>query len=1048
MEPRTYNDRFLREIEKLNDAQRKAVDQIDGPVLVIAGPGTGKTHILAARIGRILLETDTQAQNILCLTFTDAGVRAMRKRLLEWIGPEAHRVNIFTFHSFCNSVIQDNLELFGHQDLVPITELERIELIRDLIEELPPDHLLKSQIATPFHYEKQLSDLFQRVKGENWAADYVREQIDRYVESLPLREKYRYQRKSGPHKKGDLKEVDYQAEVERMAKLKAGVQLYPRFQERMRERRRYDYDDMILWVLEAFEKYPFLLRQYQERYLYFLVDEYQDTNGSQHAVLQQLLNYWESPNIFIVGDDDQSIYEFQGARLKNLVDFYHAYPEVEVIVLEENYRSAQGILDAAHSLVERNENRIINVLNGLGLEKKLIAAHEDMVGLKVRPVLASYPNPLHELADLIRQVEALRDAGLPLEEIAFIYPQHKQGEALRNLLGKRGIPYQVKRKVNILDLTLIRQIRRLLEYFYAEEREPYSGEAMLFPLLHDAYWGISPGGLARLSKLQKKEVEEGKMERIPWRDLLRDPEALAVCTEEDRTAIERSTALMDDFFQRIPNWPLPATLEALFTRAGILPYILNHQERETLLQAAYTLMSFAREETLRNPRLTVEGFLMTLRKMDANGLPLQLREPATLEKGVNLLTAHSAKGLEFDHVFLLDTVANYWEPRGNHGSYRFSFPDTLTFSGEEDALEARRRLFYVSITRARKGLHISYSRDNDQGKEQSHAQFVDELIESGLVPEEKQAPTDLVLELEALWLREAREKPAIPPMDREEAEARLEGFQLSVSALNTYLRCPLSFFYDYILQVPQLESVHGLYGTAVHRALQLFFNRMRASTDKTFPASAVLAALFETEWATLRAFIPPEDYQHRLELGKQHLLAYAKQNRSKWVSEVRIELNLRQVELDGVPIQGKIDKVEYLDATSVRLVDYKTSKPDSKKWQGPGKKEPLGSLYWRQMAFYQLLFQASRQGAYVVKSTMLSFVNPDNKGQFAEPEIVLEAAQLESMRKLIVDTYHHIQQQNFYHGCGEPDCTWCRFAKENAVWADLSNREEEALDDV
>ncbi|MDV7392466.1 UvrD-helicase domain-containing protein, partial [Arthrospira platensis SPKY1] len=150
--------------------------------------------ILAARIGRILLETDTQAQNILCLTFTDAGVRAMRKRLLEWIGPEAHRVNIYTFHSFCNSVIQDNLELFGHQDLVPITELERVELIRELIEELPPDHLLKNQIANPFQYEKQLADLFERVKGENWTADYVLEQVDRYVESLPEREEYRYKR--------------------------------------------------------------------------------------------------------------------------------------------------------------------------------------------------------------------------------------------------------------------------------------------------------------------------------------------------------------------------------------------------------------------------------------------------------------------------------------------------------------------------------------------------------------------------------------------------------------------------------------------------------------------------------------------------------------------------------------------------------------------------------------------------------------------------------------------------------------------------------------
>ncbi|MBK7408522.1 MAG: ATP-dependent helicase [Saprospirales bacterium] len=837
MEPRTYNERFLREIDKLNDAQRKAVDLIDGPVLVIAGPGTGKTHILAARIGRILLETDTQAPNILCLTFTDAGVRAMRKRLLEWIGPEAHRVHIYTFHSFCNTIIQDNLELFGHQDLEPITELERIELIRELIEELPADHLLKSQIANPFHYEQQLSDLFQRIKGENWSAEYVQEMIGQYVQDLPNREKYIYKRNTRTHQKGDLKEVDYQAEVERMKRLQAGVQLYPNFQARMREGRRYDYDDMILWVLDAFEKYPFLLRQYQERYLYFLVDEYQDTNGAQHAVLQHLLEFWDSPNIFIVGDDDQSIYEFQGARLKNLVDFYQAYPEVEVIVLEENYRSAQGILDAAHFLVERNENRIINVLNGLGLEKRLIAAHEDMVGLKVKPVLASYPNPMHELADLILQIETLRDAGVPLEEIAFIYPQHRQGEWLRNLLGKRGIPYQVKRKVNILDLTLIRQIRRLLEYFYAEEREPYSGEAMLFPLLHDGYWGISPEGLASLSKRQRQETAEGKLARIPWRDLLRDPQAIADCGETDRAAIERCTLLMDDFFQRIPNWPLPATLEALFTRAGILNYILNHAERDTLLQAAYTLMAFAREETIRNPRLTVEGFLMTLRKMDANGLSLELRQPATIEKGVNLLTAHSAKGLEFDYVFLLDTVANYWEPRSNHGSYRFSFPDTLTFSGEEDALEARRRLFYVSITRARKGLHISFSRTNEQGKEQAHAQFVDELIESGLVPEEKQAPAELVLKMEELLLRETREKPAIPPMDHEEVEARLEGFQLSVSALNTYLRCSLSFFYEYILQVPQLESVHGLYGTAVHRALQTYFNRMRASTESYFLTS-------------------------------------------------------------------------------------------------------------------------------------------------------------------------------------------------------------------
>ena len=304
------------------------------------------------------------------------------------------------------------------------------------------------------------------------------------------------------------------------------------------------------------------------------------------------------------------------------------------------------------------------------------------------------------------------------------------------------------------------------------------------------------------------------------------------------------------------------------------------------------------------------------------------------------------------------------------------------------------------------------------------------------------------MELEALWLREASEKPAIPPMDREEAEARMQGFQLSVSALNTYLRCPLSFFYEYVLQVPQLESVSGLYGTAVHRALQTYFNRMRIHPENVFPHPTILPALFETEWATLRAFIPPEDFSHRLELGKQHLLAYAKAHQSSWTKDVRIELNLRQVELDGVPIQGKIDKVEMLDATTVRLVDYKTGKADAKKWRGPTDREPLGSLYWRQMAFYHLLFQASRQGNYVVQSSMLSFVNPDRKGQFAEPEIRFNTSELEDMRKLVKDTYVNIQQQNFYTGCGESNCSWCQFAKDNALWADLSNPDEEALDDV
>ncbi|MBK6901666.1 MAG: ATP-dependent helicase [Saprospirales bacterium] len=1045
---RTYNERFLQEIAKLNESQRRAVDHIDGPVLVIAGPGTGKTHILAARIGRILLETDTQAQNILCLTFTDSGVQAMRKRLLEWIGPEAHRVHIYTFHSFCNTIIQDNLELFGHRNLEPISDLERIELIRDLLGELPSEHLLKRQVGNPFQYEQQLADLFQRIKGENWGAEHVLEQIDRYVESLPSREKYRYKVNTRNNKKGDLKEADYQAELERMEKLKSGVLLYPRFQEMMAERRRYDYDDMILWVLDAFRKIPFPASQ-----LPGALPVFSDRRIPGHKRRPALGP--PAPDQLLGGA--QRIYRGRRRPVDLRIPGRQAKKPGRFLRILPRRRGdcARGKLPLGpgHSgcrpfpyRAERKTNCQRPERSRVG--KKLRAANAEMSGLDVRPQLVSYPNPLHELSDLIHQVELLREKGVPLEEIAFIYPQHKQGEWLRNLLGKRGIPYQVKRKVNILDLPLIRQIRRLLEYLHAEQREPYSGEAFLFPLLHDGYWGISPQGLTMLTRKQKRELSGAEAERIAWRDFLRDPEALAGCSGEDRAAIERCIRLMDEFQAELPGWPLPKALEALFTRAGILDFILKRPQYEDLLQAASTLMAFAQTEAVRNPRLTVEGFLQTLRKMDANGLALELRKSASLEKGVSLLTAHGAKGLEFDYVFLLDTTEGFWEPKNNHGSYRFSFPDTLTFSGEEDALEARRRLFYVAMTRARKGLHISYSRTTVQVKDQTQALFFDEVAESGLLREEKEVPAALVLEMEALWLREAAEKPAVPPLDPEEAAARLTGFQLSISALNTYLRCPLSFFFEYVLQAPQLESVGGLYGTAIHRALQSYFNRMKNATDRAFPLTAILPSLFEAEWSAFRAFIPEEDFLHRLDMGKRNLKAYADHHLPSWPRDIRTELNLRQVELGGVPIQGKLDKVEYLDAVHVRLVDYKTGKPDEKKWKGPGKKEPTGSLYWRQMAFYQLLFHASREGSHLVQSTVLSFVDPDEKGRFVDREIVFEPDELALMTRLIVETYDHIMKLEFYHGCGERDCAWCNFVREKNLLSELADLEVEELDDV
>jgi DNA helicase-2/ATP-dependent DNA helicase PcrA len=307
--------KFKEEYDKLNEQQRKAVDAIEGPVMVIAGPGTGKTQILASRIGKILLETDTAPENILCLTYTDAGVVAMRKRLLQFIGADAYKVNIYTFHAFCNDVIQENLSLFEKTVLDPISDLEKIELFKELIDSFPKNHALKRYRGDVYFEVNNLQSLFSTMKREGWTPENITQKIDDYIKSLPDRDEYRYKKKYRGFNAGDIKVDKMDEEVGKMEKLRAAVNEFDRFQQLMRKKNRYDFDDMINWVIRAFEENKSLLSNYQERFQYILVDEYQDTSGTQNRLVQLLISYWDKPNVFVVGDDDQSIYRFLGANV-------------------------------------------------------------------------------------------------------------------------------------------------------------------------------------------------------------------------------------------------------------------------------------------------------------------------------------------------------------------------------------------------------------------------------------------------------------------------------------------------------------------------------------------------------------------------------------------------------------------------------------------------------------------------------------------------------------------------------------------------------------
>src|SRR5258707_2413325 len=236
---------FEEEYQKLNEQQRLAVDTTEGPVMVIAGPGTGKTQILAARIGKILLERDETPGNILCLTYTDAGTIAMRRRLLSFIGPDAYKVNIHTFHSFCNEIIQENLPLFEKTALDAISDLERIQLFKVLIDSFPKNHPLKRYRGDVYYEMGNLQSLFSTMKREGWTPAFINGKVDEYLDSLPGREEYIAKRATKEFKKGDLRTDKIEEEKERMNKLRAAVNEFENFQALMRKHNRYDFDDMI-----------------------------------------------------------------------------------------------------------------------------------------------------------------------------------------------------------------------------------------------------------------------------------------------------------------------------------------------------------------------------------------------------------------------------------------------------------------------------------------------------------------------------------------------------------------------------------------------------------------------------------------------------------------------------------------------------------------------------------------------------------------------------------------------------------------------------------
>ncbi|RYF97153.1 MAG: ATP-dependent helicase, partial [Chitinophagaceae bacterium] len=670
------NRRFEEEYAQLNEKQRQAVDQIEGPVMVIAGPGTGKTQILAARIGRILLNTDASPSNILCLTYTDAGALAMRRRLLYFIGSDAYKVNIYTFHAFCNDVIQDNLSLFEKNELDPISELEKIELLRKIIDAFPKNHPLKKYRGDAYSDVRNLANLFSAIKQEGWQPDELVDNINAYIADMPNRLEFVAKRAMNGFKKGDVRTDWIATAVEKMDKLLAAIAAFERYQVMMRERDRYDFDDMINWVIREFETNKQMLLDYQERYHYVLVDEYQDTSGAQNKLVRLLVNYWEKPNIFVVGDDDQSIYRFQGANVENMERFVSDYAkDLFKVVLINNYRSTQPILDVSKTLISNNTERLISKMEGLS--KDLIASHKEISLLKHPPTLLDFESQRHEMVGITLHVEQLLANGVEPGKIAVIFKENKYGEELKKLFRHRNIAAYSKKHLNLLEIPLSQKVIEILEYIAAEYDTPYGGDEMLFEILHFDFFNIPPIEIAKLSvevadlkfTERKTSIRRHLHEKAnqPPKDLF---------DKGVHSGLKQASAVLEKLITDAKNVTLQTLLENIIRKAGVLTTVMKSEDKLWQMQVLTNLFDFVKEETRRNPNMSVRDLVANINLMRLNNVVVPLVQVSGSEKGVNLLTAHGSKGLEFEYVFLAGSNATLWEKKRK--PYQgFKFPDTV-----------------------------------------------------------------------------------------------------------------------------------------------------------------------------------------------------------------------------------------------------------------------------------------------------------------------------------------------------------------------------------
>lgn len=671
------------------------------------------------------------------------------------------------------------------------------------------------------------------------------------------------------------------------------------------------------------------------------------------------------------------IYEFAGSRLQNIKDFIDKY-NPQIISLDKNYRSTQEIVDCSVNVIDKSVqlSYLDNNIQGMNTSDGEVTA-------------SRYQSFTHENQSVVEKVLKLIDEGVTPSEIAIIYRKHSDCKRIYDHLSSAGVAVNTKRRINVLDEPIIIQILSILEYLDSDFKLLESDK--FFEMLHYHFVGVPRKQIEKLLIMKRESKDVDKLDKRSFKAV---------------NAFINTLANLETLSR---NGSVLMLISSILYKTGIRQMLLSDRDiRQTLILR--TFFDFVKTENEKDVNMTISNFLELIRRMRSNHIQLGMDDVSGDADGVFFTTCHGSKGLEFEHVFMIRCNRTDWEKTRSMSS-TYYLPDTITYSRGDDKEESARRLFYVAMTRAKTHLYMSCSVKDDKSKDVEPSLF---LIESGV--EILDIPTtelfdQLIADLSVNTVKFS------PKIESDRIKEILDNFRMSPTALNSYLKCPLSFYYERILKVPFMESYALMYGTLFHRTIEESKKRFKS---RTFILSEIMewanelidnrlaVNITKVEKATLKAAL--------LETFPGFVMGYLQTSPSLSIPEFKI----RDVIIEDVPVYGELDDIE-IHGNEVVITDYKSgSEANIKKAMKKGE-----GYIWRQLVFYKLLIDNHPKKNWVTQKTRVVGIN---KQPFVlEYEVGIDDINI--VKQQISSSYKRIMNMEF-DGCGDPECKWCNIIKE------------------